>query len=132
MAIMDFNTQVSTAQVLGTGATLSTSSIPLGGATAGRGTKFEVNVSGVSGTGPTLAVEVIMADDAALTTNVVVVGRIDPVIAAAQAAKNYYVEGDLLTKKAFIGLRYTMAGTTPACTVTAGVTTGVQADYQKS
>jgi hypothetical protein len=129
--MQDALTKVSAAQVLGTGATLSTNSIPLGAAVKARDLDFEVNVSAVSGTTPTLAIEVIGADDGALTSNVVSLGRIDPVIAAAMAADTFYVRGKLLTKKAFVGLRYTMGGTTPAATVSASVTIGEQADYSQ-
>jgi hypothetical protein len=129
--MQDALTKVSAAQVLGTGATLSTFSIPLGAAVRSHDIEFEVNVSGVSGTGPTLKVEVIGADDGALTSNVVSMGSIDPVIAAAQAADTYYVRGSIMTKKAFVGLRYTMAGTTPACTVSASATIGKGSDYSQ-
>lgn len=126
---MDILTQVSTAQVLGTGATLSTYSIPLGAAVKNDEIDFVANVSSVSGTTPTLAIEVIGADDAGLTSNVVSLGRVDPVIATGMAPKNFYVDGELLDKKAFVGLRYTMGGTTPACTVTASAVIGKQRGY---
>jgi|SRR4051812_4930124 hypothetical protein len=127
--MQDILTKVSAAQVLATGATLSTSSVPLGAAVKSDDLRFEVNVSAVGGTTPTLAVEVVGADDQGLTTNVVSLGRIDPVIATGQAAKTYYVDGDLTNKKAFVGLRYTMAGTTPAATVSASVCEGRQRGY---
>lgn len=95
---MDILTQVSTAQVLGTGATLSTYSIPLGAAVKNDEIDFVANVSSVSGTTPTLAIEVIGADDAGLTSNVVSLGRVDPVIATGMAPKNFYVDGELLDK----------------------------------
>lgn len=129
--MQDFLTKVSTAQVLGTGATLSTNSIPMGAAVKASDVDFEVNVSGVGGTGPTLAIEVIGADDAALTSNVVSLGRIDPAIVAAQAADTYNVRASLHTKKAYVGLRYTMGGTTPACTVSASANVGRQTDYSQ-
>lgn len=129
--VLDFNTQVSTAQVLGTGAAVSTSSVPLSVASRVDEIGFNVNVSSVSGTGPTLAIEVIGADDAALSSGVVPLGRVDPVIATGQAAKNYFVKASLFVKKAFLGVRYTMAGTTPAATVTAAVTDMPQGDYQQ-
>ena len=130
--ILDFLTQVSTAQVLGTGASLSTSSIPLGVATKNDEVEFLVNVSGVSGTTPTLAIEVIGADDAALTSNVISLGRFDPVIAASMVAENFYVKASGLNKKAFLGLRYTMAGTTPAATVTSGTASAKDAGYHRA
>lgn len=137
--VIDFLTQVSTAQVLAAGTVTSTSSIPL---SAGLGVRsddivFEFNVSGVSGTTPTLQVDVVGADDQGLTTNVVPIGSTSPVIASGQVAKTYYARGMLLTKKAYVGLRYTMGGTTPAATVTAAVcgvdgTAVKQADYWQS
>lgn len=135
MAIRDILAQVSTAQVLGTGATLSSGSIPMGAAVRLDDVEFEVNVSGVSGTSPTLTVEIVGADDGALTSNVVALGRIDPTVATGQAAKNYFVDASIMTKKAFVGLRYTMGGTTPAATVTSAAIAyvdGKQRDYSVS
>lgn len=134
--IIDYATEVSSAQVLASGAAVSTNSVDLKAAARVRGNgsavKFNVNISSVSGTTPTLAVEVIGADDAALTSNVVSLGRIDPAVATGMAAKNVQVEADLLTKKRYVGLRYTMGGTTPAATVTSAVCgTPAQADYQQ-
>lgn len=132
MAIRDFATQVSSAQAIVAGAQLSSFSVDMGVAVRlDESLEFEVNVSAVTGTGPTLAIEVIGADDGALTSNVVSLGRIDPVIATGQAAKNYYVDGELFTKKRFVGLRYTMAGTTPTATVSAAMGVGRQRDYQQ-
>lgn len=134
MAYRDALTEVSSAQVLATGAALSTKSLPLGAAVRTRGFEAEVNVSAVSGTAPTLSVEMVGADDANLSVNLVVLDRIDPVIAAGQAAKSYYLKAADLRKKAFIGFRYTMAGTTPAATVTGGFfdeRSGVQSDYSQ-
>lgn len=132
MAIRDALAEVSSSQVLGTGATLSTFSVPLSVAIRARGFEAEVNVSSVSGTTPTLTIEVVGADDAGLTSNLIVLDSFAPVIATGQAAKNYYMKVADLRKKAFIGLRYTMAGTTPAATVKSGFfdeRSGAQADY---
>jgi hypothetical protein len=129
--MQDALTKVSAAQVLGSGAALSTSSIPLGAAVRSHDIEFEVNVSGVTGTTPTLKIEVIGADDGGLTSNVVSMGSIDPVIAAAMAADTFYVRGSLMTKKAFVGLRYTMGGTTPVAVVSASATIGKGSDYSQ-
>lgn len=129
--MQDALTKVSSAQALAAGAQLSTSSIPLGAAVKTRGIDFEVNVSTVTGTTPTLAVEVIGADDGALTSNVVSLGRIDPVVTTGMASDTFYVRGLLLTKKAFVGLRYTMGGTTPTAVVSASACIGEQADYSQ-
>lgn len=129
--ILDALTEVSSAQVLGTGATLSSFSVDEKAAVRNGEVQFVVNISGVSGTGPTLAIEVIGADDAGLTSGVVPLGRLDPVVAAAAAAKNVYVKANYTTKKRYLGLRYTMGGTTPAATVTASVSERVQGDYSQ-
>jgi hypothetical protein len=134
MAIRDALTEVSSAQTLGTGAQLSTKSVPLGVAVRARGLEAEVNVSGVTGTSPTLTIEVIGADDGALTSNVIVLDSFAPVIATGMAAKNFYMKVADLRKKAFIGLRYTMAGTSPVAVVTGGFfdeRSGAQADYSQ-
>jgi hypothetical protein len=122
--ILDKLTEVSAAQVLGSGATLSTYSIDAMAAVRNHEVAFTVNVSSVSGTGPTLAIEIVGADDAGLSAGVVSLGRFDPVIAASMAAENFLVRASALVKKKFFGLRYTMGGTTPAATVTASVAHG--------
>lgn len=131
MGFKDFLGQVDTARVV-TASGVSGSSIDLGAAIKSDDVVFDVNVSAVSGTTPTLAVEVIGADDAALTTNVVSMGRIDPVVASGMAAKSFYVDGTILTKKRFLGLRYTVGGTTPSFTITSAVSSGRQRDYSQN
>ncbi len=134
--ILDLNAEVSSAQSLsGTSATLSDKSYDLMAASRiGCEEEAVVNVSDVSGTGPTLAVEIVAADDAALTSNLVVVGRYDPTITASMAAKNFYVHTSGFPRKRYLGLRYTMGGTTPAATVTASFLgcSNRQADYAAS
>jgi hypothetical protein len=77
----------------------------------------------------------VVADDAALTSNVTVVGSSGALLTAAlTASKNIAVRINPLigsTGKRYFGARYTVVGTNSAGTVTADVVHGIQ-DGQKA
>ena len=85
--------------------------------------------------GTSTAFEVVVADDAALTSNVTVVGSSGALLTAAlTASKNIAVRINPLigsTGKRYFGARYTVVGTNSAGTVTADVVHGIQ-DGQKA
>ena len=85
--------------------------------------------------GTSTAFEVVVADDAALTSNVTVVGSSGVLLTAAlTASKNIAVRINPLigsTGKRYFGARYTVVGTNSAGTVTADVVHGIQ-DGQKA
>lgn len=80
--------------------------------------------------GTSLAFEIVVADDAALTSNVTVVGSSGPVLTAAMTAGfNTAVRinpsiGSL--GKRYVGARYTAVGTFSAGKVTADIVHGIQ------
>ena len=85
--------------------------------------------------GTSTAFEVVVADDAALTSNVTVVGSSGALLTAdLTASKNIAVRINPLigsTGKRYFGARYTVVGTNSAGTVTADVVHGIQ-DGQKA
>ena len=93
---------------------------------------FGLNAALTGGT--SVAFEVVTADDAALTSNVTVIGSSGALLAAALTLNKVIVValsplvGSL--GKRYIGARYTVAGTFSAGTVTADLTNAV-ADGQK-
>lgn len=80
--------------------------------------------------GTSTAFEVIVADNAALSSNVTVVGSSGPVLTAAlTAGASIAVRINPLlgsTGKRYFGTRYTVVGTNSAGTVTADVVHGIQ------
>lgn len=80
--------------------------------------------------GTSLAFEVVVADDAALTSNVTVIGSSGPVLTASLVAGfNTAVRLNPLigsTGKRYLGARYTAVGTYAAGKVTADIVHGIQ------
>jgi hypothetical protein len=89
---------------------------------------FDVGTDFAGGT--STAFEVVVADDAALTSNVTVVGSSGAIVTAGlTAGKTIAVRVNPLigsTGKRYFGARYTVVGTNSAGTVTADVVHGIQ------
>lgn len=148
--LMDKQNLFSDAQVLTTGATSSTLStntidlgaagtIPLGGSPIydiGRGEAVDLLVQVVttitSGGAGTLRAEVIIADDAALTSNVVVLAKTDDIALATLVAGYQFRLPSVpfgVTKR-YLGMRYQNAS---AAALTGGaVTAGIIIDRQSN
>jgi hypothetical protein len=131
--ILDTGNLFSDAQSLtGTSAVVSTSSVDLGSARdVGSGENVELFCSATAsgGTSPTLAVEIIGADDAALTSNIVVYASVPAVALAAPQDIVLPSLPVMATKKRYLGLRYTQGGTSPTSTVTAGIVMDKQTNF---
>ena len=89
---------------------------------------FAIGAAFVGGT--STAFEVVVADDAALTSNVTVIGSSGALLTAALTANKTIAVAfnPLVGSKGarYIGTRYTVVGTNSAGTVTADLTDGVQ------
>lgn len=131
MAIADLYFNFSDGQALtGTAAVLSTNVYDAGSAVklfqgGASDFRFIVTATSVAGTTPTLAVALVGADNAALTTN--------PVTLASAGAASPDALGNITlqmnpsaqtSSKRYYGLFYTQAGTTPTSTVNAEATVG--------
>ena len=134
--ITDKFLRVSDAQALTTTA-VSTDSIDLGTARdMGEGTDLYMNfaVGTAFAGGTSVKFEVIMADNAALTSNPVVIGSTDAIVTASLvAAYSTAVRINPQIKslgKRYLGARYTISGTYSAGTITADVVETIQ-DGQK-
>lgn len=119
---------VSDAQAL-TATAFSTNTIDLGAGNpvrdigAGEPIGFGLSIDvGLGGTAPTLTVEVVTSANADLSTPTVISSR--PMAAGdVTAGKLHFLEVPAgRTTQRYIGLRYTLGGTTPTVTVTAWLT----------
>jgi hypothetical protein len=77
--------------------------------------RFVLNVSAVSGTSPTMTVNLVGADDSGFSTNKVTIGGISTNITAVG---NYRIPTANVGRKRYYRLEYTIGGTTPSFTVT--------------
>jgi len=77
--------------------------------------RFILNVSAVSGTSPTMTLNLVGADDSAFSTNKVTIGSITTQITAVG---NYRIPVANVARKRYYRLEYTIGGTTPSFTVT--------------
>lgn len=73
-----------------------------------------------SGTNPTLRIQFVGADDAALTSNVITLAEtgVSPVLVAGTVVPYELIPGNQSAAKRFYGVIYTPAGTTPNIDVT--------------
>lgn len=125
MAMLDFATQKSVAQVL-TATANSTdysdmlAAVDMGAGFAGRAFAAGLYVSAVSGTAPTLAAVLVGADDAAFTVNKITVAALNNGVALAPpvAGTTYRVKIAPHVAKRYYRWEYTVGGTTPSITVT--------------
>lgn len=76
---------------------------------------FILNVSAVSGTSPTMTVNLVGADDSAFSTNKVTIGAITTSITAVG---NYRIPVASVARKRYYRLEYTIGGTSPSFTAT--------------
>ena len=113
---------VSNAQVV-TATGNSTDYIDLGSLMStvyGRVLRFILQVTAVSGTSPTMTVNLVGADDSGFSTNKVTIGGISTNITAVG---NYCIPAANVGRKRYLRLEYTIGGTTPSFTCTFGATT---------
>lgn len=98
----------------------------------GTGEPFRISgfYKGNSGANPTIRVQLVGADDAALTTNVIIIADtgVSPVLTAGALVPFELIPQMQSAAKRFYGLIYTLAGTTPNIDVLAvGVLDGQSA-----
>lgn len=122
----------------GTSDTVSTNVFDAGsakklfGGSSGRGVKILVTVTAVGGTTPTFRARLVGADNAALTTN--------PVILDDSGVSRTLVAGDLpyaielhpaeqLDAKEFYGVIFTQSGTSPTATASANAVMDAQSNF---
>lgn len=120
--ILDNQQFFSDAQVL-TATGNSTNVVDLGGKRdlgAGEPVKCIFQVSAVSGTAPTLAANLVGADDSAFTVNKVTAAVLNSVTPVANTL--YHVGIQAIPPKRYYQIEYTVGGTTPSITVSASLT----------
>lgn len=94
------------------------------GGSAGRGPKAAITVSAIGGTSPTARVRLVGADDAALTTNPIIIGDTGAsraLVAGDLPVNLEFTPGEQLDAKRYYGFIGTLGGTSPTGTVTANV-----------
>jgi hypothetical protein len=123
MALFDLQLTFSDAQVLtatanSTNVVDATSSRNLG---SGEPMFLLAKVGTVSGTSPTLTANLVGADDVGFSTNKITIATATPTLAAAQADALVRFGIPSHTAKRYFRIEYTVGGTTPSVTVTAGL-----------
>lgn len=99
------------------------------GGSAGLGPKAAISFSAIGGTSPTARVRLVGADDAALTTNPVILGDTGVSRVLTSADLPYmaeFIPGEQLDAKRYYGFIATLGGTSPTGTVSAALVADAQ------
>lgn len=87
---------------------------------AGEPIHLYMKVGTVSGTSPTLTAALVGADDSSFATNKITIASVTPTLTVSQADAFVRFGIPSHTAKRFYRMEYTVGGTTPAVTVSAG------------
>jgi hypothetical protein len=85
---------------------------------SGEAIKCLLNVAAVSGTSPTLAANLVGADDIGFSTNKITIGTL-ATLSPPVAGTNYHIGIPSHAQKRYFRIEYTVGGTGPSITVTA-------------
>jgi hypothetical protein len=125
MALMDYELTFSDVQALSGASTQNSTNLVDRGAAGslGAGTPIAliVKIGTITGTSPTLTINLVGADNAGFTTNKITVATLTPTIATGQADTLLHFGIPHTAAKRYYRLEYVVGGTTPALTVTAGM-----------
>lgn len=131
--MQDDQLMVSRAQVL-TATANSTDLIDMGAARSlGAGQEFipTVVITANTGTSPTLTVALVGADDSAFSTNKITIDSVTPTLVSGTAFGIVRMTARAHMPKRFYRYEYTVGGTSPSITITAGFAANEQTEYTR-